>query len=60
MGKKSTNDVINSVNFSFSFAILRRGIWTRKTKRNAIICDIVLLDGFDISFKLSFDVSMKR
>lgn len=35
--KKGTNNIIYSTKRTFSFAVLRRGIGTRKTKKNAML-----------------------
>lgn len=35
--KKGTNNIIDSTKRTFSFAILRRGVGTRKTEKNAMV-----------------------
>lgn len=71
MEKESANDVIGGADDAFGFPILGRGVWTGKTKLNAVLQKesargtvkkfgaIVALKTLDFGGKLSGNVCMK-
>lgn len=71
MEKESANDVIGGADDAFGFPILGRGVWTGKTKLNAVLQKesargtvkkfgaIVALKTLDFGGKLSGNVRMK-
>lgn len=71
MSKKGTSDIVNGMDFSLGFPILRRGMRAREAERHPIklakfpkfsivvLPPIITLDGFNITFKLGLNMGFE-